>query len=119
MHLVYGTSFALARPALQQPQGASATRGESAHLPDRGLRHGRDDASPEAAVRAELVPAELATCVRRAATGAALRRGLPALAPRCASAASLCNPATAVSTSGPWSLRHQERRKSAARHAHR
>ena len=32
---------------------------------------------------------------------------------------SLCNPATAVSTSGQWCLQHQERRKSAARHAQR
>ena len=44
---------------------------------------------------------------------------LLALAPRCASAVSLCNPATAVSTSGQWCLQHQERRKSAARHAQR
>ena len=44
---------------------------------------------------------------------------LLALAPRCASAVSLCNPATAVSTSGQWRLQHQERRKSAARHAQR
>ena len=33
---------------------------------------------------------------------------LLALAPRCASAVSLCNPATAVSTSGQWRLQHQE-----------
>ena len=44
---------------------------------------------------------------------------LLALAPRCASAVSLCNPATAVSTSGQWCLQHQERRKNAARHAQR
>ena len=44
---------------------------------------------------------------------------LLALAPRCTSAVSLCNPATAVSTSGQWCLQHQERRKSAARHAQR
>ena len=44
---------------------------------------------------------------------------LLALAPRCASAVSLCNPATAVSTSGQWRLQHQERRKSATRHAQR
>ena len=44
---------------------------------------------------------------------------LLALAPRCASAVSLCNPATAVSTSGQWRLQHQEWRKNAARHAQR
>ena len=44
---------------------------------------------------------------------------LLALAPRCTSAVSLCNPATAVSTSGQWRLQHQEWRKNAARHAQR
>jgi hypothetical protein len=44
---------------------------------------------------------------------------LLALAPRCASAVSLCNPATAVSTSGQWRMQHQEWRKNAARHAQR
>ena len=76
--------------------------------------------SAAAAVWAPTAPqlARVPRCATRpTAAESPASHALPAA--RAASAVSLCNPATAVSTSGQWRLQHQEWRKNAARHAQR